>query len=898
MSESESALAGKLPEVCVLVRTTGRASLARAVQSALAQEGTEVSVKIVAARELPLEVVAHLCADPRVQVIPTDVPLGRSQAANRALASIDAPLALFLDDDDWLLPGHLGRLATALRERPDAVAAHAGVECRRDGDDGGDDEASLMVFDEPVDPVEMQLRNQLPIHAVLFRSAAVSGPPAMGFDESLTHFEDWDFWLQLLRRGTMVHVPGVSAVYLLSDSSGSGHAGEDRDQRQAWLRAFAAGQLRRWTPGLVAGMIDRNAAMVAEVRQAGQALANGRREFTEQWRLVDEDRSRWQGLARTADRDRDALQAQLASERAAHRAQIDSELAAHRTVVDELQRLLAAYRVEGDKLASLRLEHLAQIEQLNGQVQALLNSTSWRITRPLRLFVGLLRRLRQGAWSMPLRNLGVALQTELRRFGWAGLLRRMPNHLRQWRVRWRVLVAPVPAQQPEWASAERPASLGPMLHAEIDGPGPELEHKVSVVIPTLNGGAEFDLLLRKLRDQQGVAEVEIVVVDSGSSDDTVAHARAHGAVVVQITPAEFSHSHARNLGADAASGDFVLFMVQDAFPIGRYWLHSMLAWLLAHRTQGVVAASCSEYCRSDSDLMYDSMVHTHYRFLGCHEFDRIGELRGTDHMALRSLGQLSDVACLIDRSTFQAYRYRGDYAEDLDLGIRLIRDGHKVAMLASVKVIHSHNRTANYYLKRSFVDVIFLVGMFDDFLSPPCGSAAGLIDGVLATARRLEAWLRGLAEPSVAFDWDQLKPTRWAWRASEVTPHESSAPASACIDESPLGDARLARFLVELPGSGLVMGQGESRAQRNDEARKFHDSFVARLDHVLQFIESVYGTPDERLREEGRQAVVKIFASAVGAALAFAYLGRHHWPESAPERGWIENLYTSLKAGV
>lgn len=891
MTGSASPGAAGLPQVCVLVRTMGRATLAEALRSVLEQDGVALSVKVVAAQGGPWQPHGAVFDDARVEVVTSDRPLGRSQAANRALAAIDAPLALFLDDDDWLLSGHLQRLALALAERPDAVAAHAGVECRRIADSG---DAAVMVFDEPVDRAEMQLRNQLPIHAVLFRTSVVRAEPAMAFDEALTHFEDWDFWLQLMQRGGLVHVPGVSAVYRLDDASGSGHASEDQVQRQARLASFGHRQLRRWTPTDVAGLIDRHAALAAEGQQARQALELNQQAFKEQWRLVDEDRSRWQVLAREAERDRDTTRVLFEEDRT----RFEAELAAHQASAHELQLQLAAYRAEGDKLAALRLEHLALIERQDGQVQALLNSTSWRITRPMRGVAGALTRLRGLAWAMPARNLGLALRTELRRFGWAGLLRRLPNHLRQWRARWRVLAAPAPTQRPDWAPAERTATLGPMLHAEIDGPGPTLPHTVSVVIPTLNGGAELDLLLRKLRDQQGVAGVEIVVVDSGSRDDTVAHARAHGAVVVQITPAEFSHSHARNLGADAASGDFVLFMVQDAFPIGRYWLHSMLAWLLAHRTQGVVAASCSEYCRSDSDLMYDSMVHTHYRFLGCHEFDRIGELRGTDHMALRSLGQLSDVACLIDRATFQAYRYRGDYAEDLDLGIRLIRDGHKVAMLASVKVIHSHNRTAHYYLKRSFVDVIFLVGMFDDFVSPPCASAAGLIDGVQAAARRLEAWMRGVAESGEPFAWDQLRPTRWAWRAGEATPHESIVSTAAGADTSPLGDVRLARFIAELPGTGPALGRGESRTQRSDEARKFHDSFVARLDHVLQFIESVYGTPDQRLREEATQAVVKIYASAVGAALAFAYLGRHTWPEAAPERGWIENLYTSLKAGV
>ena len=120
-----------------------------------------------------------------------------------------------------------------------------------------------------------------------------------------------------------------------------------------------------------------------------------------------------------------------------------------------------------------------------------------------------------------------------------------------------------------------------------------------MVIPTLNAGPEFRPLLRKLFGQRGVREVEVVVVDSGSKDGTVELAREHGAVVVEIPPSEFSHSHARNLGARAAGGDWLLFMVQDAYPIGELWMHGMASYLRDHAAQGVVAASCAEFSRSE-----------------------------------------------------------------------------------------------------------------------------------------------------------------------------------------------------------------------------------------------------------------------------------------------------------
>jgi hypothetical protein len=64
------------------------------------------------------------------------------------------------------------------------------------------------------------------------------------------------------------------------------------------------------------------------------------------------------------------------------------------------------------------------------------------------------------------------------------------------------------------------------------------------------------------------------------------------------------------------------------------------------------------------------------------------------------------------------YKYRCDYAEDLDLGIRLIKDGYKLAFLSSIRIIHSHNRPPYYFLRRGYVDALFLTSIFPDYPVP------------------------------------------------------------------------------------------------------------------------------------------------------------------------------------
>ena len=57
--------------------------------------------------------------------------------------------------------------------------------------------------------------------------------------------------------------------------------------------------------------------------------------------------------------------------------------------------------------------------------------------------------------------------------------------------------------------------------------------KVSVIIPTRNAGSEFQHVLEKIRAQKGIGEIEVIVVDSGSEDDTLALAKRYQAKITQ-----------------------------------------------------------------------------------------------------------------------------------------------------------------------------------------------------------------------------------------------------------------------------------------------------------------------------------------------------------------------------
>ena len=226
---------------------------------------------------------------------------------------------------------------------------------------------------------------------------------------------------------------------------------------------------------------------------------------------------------------------------------------------------------------------------------------------------------------------------------------------------------------------------------------------VSVVIPTKNAGPHFAETLEAIRRQS--IETEIVVVDSGSTDDTVSIAGRFGAKVDSLPPASFNHGGTRNRGIAQSTGRYCVLLVQDALPVRATWLDALLQPFADSR---VAAVSGRVEPRPDADAVGRWETLAQRDLLG--PSARVSEVR--DWSAFETLSRedrlrlvtSNNVACVLRREAWEALPFSDTaFGEDLDWGLRALRAGRCLAYTPDAVVLHSHTRPAAFHFERLYV---------------------------------------------------------------------------------------------------------------------------------------------------------------------------------------------------
>jgi len=202
---------------------------------------------------------------------------------------------------------------------------------------------------------------------------------------------------------------------------------------------------------------------------------------------------------------------------------------------------------------------------------------------------------------------------------------------------------------------------------------------IGVVVRTLNEGAWIEQCIDVLRAQNGGFALDIVVVDSGSTDATVELARAKGVRIVEIAPADFDYSKALNLGIGSTSGELVVSLSAHAIPADDDWLVQMGEPFADPRVAGVASRQVPW-----PDAPWQ-------------EVRRLAETFG-DERVVYGEGDaetlvFSNAASMFRRTVWEAEPFTLPSVEDLDWARRAVRAGHAIVYQPTAVVRHSHRES-------------------------------------------------------------------------------------------------------------------------------------------------------------------------------------------------------------
>ena len=217
----------------------------------------------------------------------------------------------------------------------------------------------------------------------------------------------------------------------------------------------------------------------------------------------------------------------------------------------------------------------------------------------------------------------------------------------------------------------------------------------SVVIRCHNEERHIGRLLSGIL-RQTVADVEIVVVDSGSSDATVSIASRYPARILSIAPEDFSFGRALNVGCRAARAPLVAIASAHVYPVYEDWLERLLEPFVDPR----VALAYGRQRGDERTRLSEHRVFARW-FPGLSDYDQAHPFCNNANAAIR-------------RSVWEELPYDEELTglEDIDWARRAKERSHRIAYCAEAEVVHVHEESPLRIYNRYRREAIAMKGIF------------------------------------------------------------------------------------------------------------------------------------------------------------------------------------------
>jgi rhamnosyltransferase len=207
----------------------------------------------------------------------------------------------------------------------------------------------------------------------------------------------------------------------------------------------------------------------------------------------------------------------------------------------------------------------------------------------------------------------------------------------------------------------------------------------SVVVRTLNESRLLEDLLTSIKNQNlGKSTLEIILVDSGSTDGTLSIAEKYGCNIMSINPKDFSFGRSLNLGCAKARGKILVFISGHCIPTSTNWLRELVSPLESNQSK----LSYGRQVPHPSTKFSEARIFDHY-------FKEVDSIQDENPFC-------NNANAATTYEIWQKIKFdeRLTGLEDLAFAKQVIELGHKIAYRSKATVIHSHLESWLQVLKR------------------------------------------------------------------------------------------------------------------------------------------------------------------------------------------------------
>lgn len=207
---------------------------------------------------------------------------------------------------------------------------------------------------------------------------------------------------------------------------------------------------------------------------------------------------------------------------------------------------------------------------------------------------------------------------------------------------------------------------------------------ISIIIRTFNEEKYLPELLKSIKVQRcNDYEIEIVLVDSGSTDNTLAIAKKNHVKILHLKKEDFSFGRSLNIGCEASKGNIFVIISGHCIPKNSLWLKNLIAPVLV----GYEYSYGRQVGRDTTYFSENQVFSKQYPYKS--SIPQKGFFCNNANSA-------------ISKKIWKKYKFNEDITgcEDMELAKRYVDDGGKLAYVSNAIVYHIHNEDWGVIRKR------------------------------------------------------------------------------------------------------------------------------------------------------------------------------------------------------